>query len=244
MEHVKILIGYVVYEYTGINPFTNQPYISPKRQVFFPELKGNLVKDYPIMDNVTKYVRKEDVIKEIKNFFQLADSNDVIYIHNNGEGPGFRIEVGLNKDDYEMIHIPEMVDIMKSTPREGKLILVNDTCGAEWYIRTLKEAMIREGSPLKDFVGIGAVSAPPNMPAETSSGTFEFIFLSKLRDGYSIRDAVPSEFRELIAASGGKTYWDKELSHPVIYTGEGDYSWLDSYNPFGLAKENKATYPS
>ena len=155
-DHVKILLGSGIYQYTGIDPTTGKEYISERRMYYFPELKGNLIKDYPPMDNIERNVRKVDVIEEIEKFLQLSDSNDVVYIHNSSEGPGFKIFLGI-PGSYEMIRIPEMVDIMKSTPREGKLILVNDTCGAEWYIKTLKEAMIREGSPLKDYVGIGAV---------------------------------------------------------------------------------------
>jgi len=191
--------------------------VSPYRKEFFPEIKGHLLKDYPLKINyLDENCTKANLIEEIKRVLQLTDSNDVIYIHNSGEGPGFKLFNGSGPLDYEMIYIPDMVNIMKSTPREGKLILVNETCGAEWYVRTLRDAMIREGSPLKDYVGIGAVSEK-----ELSTGIFDFIFLSKLRDGYSIRDAVPLEFREL-----------DEVSHPVIYLGEGNYDWIKYYNPF------------
>jgi hypothetical protein len=196
--------------------------ISPLRKEFFPEIEGHLLKDYPLkIDYEDENCTKVNLTKEIKRVLQLADSNDVIYIHNIGEGPGFKLFYGSNNTDYEMLHVSEMVEIMKSTPRQGKLILVNDTCGAELYIRALKEAMIREGSPLKDYVGIGAVRDLPNQPGEASAGTFDFIFLSKLRDGYSIKDAVPTEFRE-----------GEEVKHPVIILGEGNYDWIKYYNLF------------
>jgi hypothetical protein len=197
--------------------------LSPLRREFFSEINGHLLKDYPLkIDYEDENCTKANLIKEIKRILQLADSNDVVYIHNFGEGPGFKLFYGPNNTDYEMLHVSEMVEIMKSTPRQGKLILVNDTCGGEMYIRALKEAMIREGSPLKDYVGIGAVRDLPNQPGETSAGTFDFIFLSKLRDGYSIKDAVPPEFRD----------YDEDIKHPVIILGEGNYDWIKYYNLF------------
>jgi len=183
--------------------------VSPRRPKYFPEIKGYLLKDYPLkIDYLDDECTKENFLTEVKKALQLADSNDVVYIHNSGEGPGFKISD--SKGNYVMIPVLELNKILASN--QGKIILVNDTCGAEGYVESLHKPIYLPVKPLKDFVGIGAVRR-----GESSSGEFEFIFVSKLRDGYSIKDAIPSETKD---------------GHPVIYKGEGDYSWIDTYNIF------------
>jgi hypothetical protein len=148
-----------------------------------------------------------------------------VYIHNSGEGPGFVLFYAPYGDsDREIILPPEMNGIL-AVPNRGKVILVSDTCGAENYVEGLVKPTYGPIKVLKDFVGIGAVR---KRELETD-GEFGFVFISRLRDGYSISDAVPSEFYSPFDSQNSK-----DLVHPVIYTGEGDYSWLITYNLFGV----------
>ncbi|MCX8177682.1 MAG: hypothetical protein N3F10_05235 [Candidatus Bathyarchaeota archaeon] len=235
-DHVKILLGYSRYQYDGINPETGQPYLSMNRKYFFPELKGNLVKDYPKLDNIQRNVKPEDVINEIKKLLQIADKNDVVYIHNSSEGPGFNIVVKPSpdpKEAYEMIN-PSKINEILAVPNRAKVIVVNDACGAEFYIKGMVgygPHIVKE--VLEDCVGIAAVRVD-----EKSYGTFEYKFLSRLRDGYSIRCAVPTEVNLLEPFKDDPYYKEhpeefaKKITHPVIWLGRGDYSWIDYYNLF------------
>jgi hypothetical protein len=183
------------------------------RKEFLPEIKGHLLKNYPLrIDYLDENCTRSNFIREVKRIFPLADSNDVIFIFYEGHGGGFVLPV-----TNDVIGPYDTAQIFKSVPREGKLILYYEGCGAEGYVKSLKEEMIKQNVSLRGFVGIASVSSD-----EDSIGFFSYLFLSKLRDGYSIKDAIPTEY----------TYSKAKIRHPVVYLGEDNYEWLKYYNPF------------
>ena len=184
------------------------------RKEFLPEIKGHLLKNYPLrIDYLDENCTRSNFIREVKRIFPLADNNDVIFIFYDGHGGGFVLPV-----TNDVIGSYDTAQIFKSVPREGKLILYYEGCGAEVYVKSLKEEMIKQNVSLRGFVGIASVSSD-----EDSVGVFSYLFLSKLRDGYSIKDAIPTEY----------TYSEAKIRrHPVVYLGEDNYEWLKYYNPF------------
>jgi len=187
------------------------------RKKFLPEIKGHLLKNYPLrIDYLDENCTRSNFIREVKRIFPLADNNDVIFIFYDGHGGGFVLPV-----TNDLISPYDTAQIFKSVPREGKLILFNESCEAESYVKNLKEEMIKQNVSLRGFVGIASVSSN-----EYSVGFFSYLFLSKLRDGYSIKDAIPTEY--IIDVDTKKN----EIFHPVVYLGEDNYEWLKYYNPF------------
>lgn len=212
-DNIKILMGHVIGEYEGRNRY----------EYIFPEFGDkNLLHDYPTKNNIKKNIRKADLSDAIKNNLKLADENDVVYIHSSAEAPGFNIVIGKDLDSdkliYERLDMREMLEILESVPRKGKTILINESCGGDNYIRWLVNNYL---GGIDNFIGISSTRS-----GETSYGEFEIIFLRNLIDGYSLRDSVPNEYDSGMG----------ETLHPVIYTGKGDHSWVNTYNMFGITK--------
>jgi len=198
-----------------------------RRSHYFPEIKGNIVKDGLVkMSYIDEAANRENLLKEFPRFLQRGDDNDVLLFYYRGEGGAVKLFYGHNQGDFEEVTYGELYNILKSTPRNSKLVWVIDSCGAGHVVNVMLQG--HGLYSLKDVVSIGSTNE-----VETSGGVFSYIFMSRLRDGYSIRDAVPRSYRD-----GPTTASD--INHPVLHTGEGDYSWVDNLNPFGrLTKEGK-----